>query len=80
MPPLPHPTHTPLNARCAPQILRAGGSQGDIYAIKKTVEELNAIYQVSPHPVQSPLCPLATWCCYRECHEFKFGAWQRHPA
>lgn len=23
-----------------------GGSQGDIYAIKKTVEELNALYQV----------------------------------
>jgi hypothetical protein len=29
--------------RCTPI---AGGSQGDIYAIKKTVEELNAIYQV----------------------------------
>lgn len=24
----------------------AGGSQGDIYQIKKTVEELNALYQV----------------------------------
>eukprot|EP00983_Pelagomonas_calceolata_P006757 221296-Pelagomonas_calceolata.AAC.3 len=38
----------------------AGGSQGDIYQIRKTVEELNAIYQVRAEQQLVPLAMLFT--------------------